>query len=842
MNSRVHFWVVCDAVDFIKNYGDGSQKKALQTLQIAYGENKLVEDLPAGRTAVEYLAGFESWHTDKFRDLAFELPGLPFERKRSLTGFAGRVFSAFDHFINPFPQEEKIWSGAEGYTYGLSSQRGLDSLIMRGASDYLHGRIDIENSPVLERLRPFWEQEADEWNRHFAREVRHVKFAPWTALIAFYYSRLVLNHFDPLEVRGPNSHLVGLQILGPVLHAICDSCSIQHVRPALGFGHPIWENYVQSRIYNHEIELDPTMIRSFFDEEPFVPRRTKNSGPLEGRFDVETFVHDMSIRTVNRMTLSTGSSWQQILQADTGFWWKYLSGPRMTDDVRYIYNQAVAGTVHALVRCCEDLTAVGILEPGRGLTDPKKMPPLHLMQDNLRTLPVKRPLPDGVPSEEFRPAPFIEAGDLLGFEPVGVTDLAERLGDAKQMFAGPGDRQSRGDEVERVLRGIESSLAAQYEAKAREIGPQFCPLSYLEELPIESDLSAHFGTATFRLPSSDECNDSHLMQRYMDQAASHELLAEKLQLTQLAAAFSYYRDQRSLESEAASQLNLLVEGLRELKSTSPYRTRGVPEVSLDASVQSVSDEPRNMQRADESESRPDLTATAAKVGSAIFNLPLAGLTALSSAVKSLLSLLARLTALLMNLPMAALATVAAVILVAILVYPPGAPQPIIGLSSEQWKPPRLKLMAPRKPVPKAPLLEPIPKTRVAMIVQFQGFEKPPEQGLVDSLYQALRPTSKWKREFDFVPPIKIKQAIAKGAIKAETTKGLLEGLRSELDVAQVLVLTVQRSRDRFDVTAEMKDLSTGKIRGIDTQKDLKRDELPKGVRTSASRLLSQTGM
>ncbi len=841
MNSRVHFWVVCDAVDFIKNHGDESQKKALQTLQIAYGEDKPVEDIPVGRTAVEYLAGFESWHTDKYRDLALEIPTLPFGAKRSITGFGGRVFTAFDHFINPFPQEEKIWSGAEGYTYDLSSQKGLDSLIMLGASDYLQARIDVENSPVLGRLKPFWERESGEWASHMARKVRDVKFASWTALTSFYYSSLILHHFEPLEVRGPNSHLVGLQILGPVLHAAVDSCSIQHVRPALGFGHPIWENYVQSKIYNREIELDPIMVQTFLTEEPFAPSRTKIDGPMKGRFDVETFVHEMSIRTANRLTLSTGLSWRQILQADTGFWWKYLSGPGMMDDVRYIYHQAVAGTVHAIVRSCEDLTAAGILESGKGLTDPNKMPPVQLAQDNLRTLPGKRRSPDDVPSEEFRQDPFCDAGDLLGFDPVEETDLVNQLRDVKQLFVGPVGTQRRAEDVERVLDAIESSLRVQHEAKARLTGPWFCPLSYLEELPVESDLSAHFGTATFRLPSSDECNDPHLMQRYMDQTAAHELLAEKLQITQLSAAFSYYRDQRTPGSEIGSQFNLLVEGLRELRRVGSYPTREAPEVSHDASVQSISGEISRTPKTRESEGQPHLKGAAAKVGFGIFNLPLAAVHGLSSVVKGVLSVMQHWTASLMNVPVAALATAVTAILVLVLVYPHGAPQPIIGLSSEQWKTPRLKLMAPGRLLRKGPLLKQIPKSRVAMIIQFQGFETPPEQALIDSLYQALRPERAWKKELDFVAPTKLKQAVADGAIKAETTKEFLEGLRTKLDVGEVVLFTVRKRGDLFEVTAEMKDLSTGKVRGEDTRKNLTSDELAKGVRQSAAGLLSQPG-
>jgi hypothetical protein len=40
MMSKVHFWIVCDAVEFIKSHGTDEQKRALQTLQLAYGEKK----------------------------------------------------------------------------------------------------------------------------------------------------------------------------------------------------------------------------------------------------------------------------------------------------------------------------------------------------------------------------------------------------------------------------------------------------------------------------------------------------------------------------------------------------------------------------------------------------------------------------------------------------------------------------------------------------------------------------------------------------------------------------------------------------------------------------------
>lgn len=838
MNSRVHFWVVCDAVDFIKNHGTELQQRALQNLQISYGEHRPVKDIPVGRTAVEYLAGFEAWHTDKFRDLAFELPALPVERKRSLTGFAGRVFTAFHHFINPYPQQEQAWTGSEGYSYDVSSKKGLDTLIMQGVSHHLGGRVDMANSPVLERLRPYWEREAQEWTDHFSQEVRHVRFAPWTALTSFYYSHLVSDHFEPLEVRGPNRHIVGLQLLGPVFHSIADACTIQHVRTTLGFGHPIWENYVQSRVYNREIELNPDLVTSFLLEKPFSPGLTRTEGPMKGCFDIEAFVQEMSVRTVRRLSSSTGRTWRQILEEDKSFWRNYLIDSRMIEDVRYLYNQAVAGTVHAIVRCHADLTALGILKPGIGLAEPGKMPRLALVQDNLRKLPEKRHAHGSVSVEDFRPDPFSDAKDLLGFEPAVETDLPALLSEARALFSAHGGLRKNGDRIGPVLGKVESSLVAQHDAMARRMGDDFCPLRHIEVLPVESDLSAHFGTATFRLPSSDECNDADLFHRYMELTAAHEVMAEKLQLTQAIASLTFYRARYSGQSEAAGEIDRVVEALNRLRSVGLDRAYQAAEVVVERSGETLQAESRSPDEPNHYGDRPEVSS-AVRVGVAVFNFPLTAVRALAASGRRALTVMKEWTGSQMNVPVAALATVATVVLVVVMIYPRGSPHPVIGFSATQWKEPRLKMMGPKGAIPKSPRAGVAPKPRVAMIVQFQGFEQPVRQALVDSLYQALRPGPKWKREFRFVAPDKLKEALDAGAIKADTAHELIKGLKSSLDVSRVLLFTVEKTGDRFDVKADLRDLDTGALTTAAVQKQLPREQLPRAVRMSASDLLSQ---
>ena len=174
-----------------------------------------------------------------------------------LTGLFGHTFTAFNHFINPYPDGAKQWSTGSGYSYNSSSMKGFDSFVVKGISVYLRGLVDEDNSLVLNRVRPAWTKGLSEWRDNFEHEIVNTTFAPWSVLVKFYYAYFLHDQNEPLEVRGPNSHLVGLQLLGPVFHAIADACSPQHVRPALGFGHQAWENYVQSRVYSREIDVNP---------------------------------------------------------------------------------------------------------------------------------------------------------------------------------------------------------------------------------------------------------------------------------------------------------------------------------------------------------------------------------------------------------------------------------------------------------------------------------------------------------------------------------------------------------------------------------------------------------
>jgi hypothetical protein len=540
MNGKVHFWIVCDAVDYIKNSGTPLQKKALQSLELAYGQLKSIGEIPSSESAIERLAGFESWHTDKFGDLSLRLPGLLWRSKRNVTGLFGHTFTAFNHFINPYPEVDKQWSTGSGYSYHSSSKKGFDSFVVKGISEYLRGLVDKENSLVLDRVRPAWQQGVSEWKANFQRGFVNTSFVPWSVLVKFYYTHFLSDQDNPLEVRGPNSHLVGLQLLGPVFHAIADACSPQHVRPALGFGHQAWENYVQSRVYARQISLNPSLISNIMSMESFSPELTISAGEFKGRFDIESFVHQLSVMTAEKVSTSTSSTWRDLYEAGEKFWKWYLTGKQVEDDSTYLYHQAVAGTVHTIERACRDLDSLGILTHDC-LHHDKQLQCLKCIQDDGIVMPHKVLGDDDAPAEETRPDPLRKASDLLGFDRSNDADIQALINQFEALYLKSGRHERRGRDFVELLDKIETTEIKEYELQAQQAGSPFCPLRSMERIPIDSDVSAHFGVETFRLPSLSECKDPSLFSEYMDKLDEHSEVAHKLELTTCAASLAHLK-------------------------------------------------------------------------------------------------------------------------------------------------------------------------------------------------------------------------------------------------------------------------------------------------------------
>jgi hypothetical protein len=779
MNAKVHYWVVSDAVSYIRNHGNEAQKKALQAFQDAYGENLPVQTIPQHQSAVERLAGFESRHTDKFGDLSLRIPALPWGAKSDVTGLGGRMFTAFNHFINPFSGTDQSWPKAHGYSYGSSSMRGIDRLVVQGISDHLHGTVDVDHSLVLERIEPFWMRGTSEWKRNFGRELVYTNFAPWTVLVDYYYSQFLDRHFEPLQVRGPNEYIAGLQLLGPVLHATTDASSPQHVRSVLGFGHHVWENYVQSRVYNREIGIDPGLIGRILKEEPFDPWLTIDQGPGQARFDVPDFVHRLSLRTADRLGSSTQHTWLELWQEGESFWKGYLTGTSVADDAHYLYHQAVAAAVHVIERACKDLREAGILSATGKLESPEKKPEIKRVQDEGEEMPLKRVDNGDAPPEETRPIPFTATRDILGFDPIGDSYLSEGLDQVRRYFSKTDRGKRETPELAALRRKIEESLIGQYRAMESREGAGFCPLRMVEKIPLDSDISAHFGTSTFRLPSSEECNDPELLSDYIDLLDTHAEMAHKMQLTQVIAGLKFYTEELNPKRAHASRIGNVIAAIEKERDGRAYRSAGA----------------RKTER-----------VTVARARTPVRKEPLSE--RIGAALRSMVSALS-------SVPVPALATAAVAVLVAVLLIPRGPEGPRLALSPVQWQAPGLTLMT-----PKALLKSPLPpKPKLFILLYFKGFELPPNQGTVNRYYRAMHPPEKLLDRFDVVSPSALDAAVKRGEVNAGKRPQLLSGLHDALGITDVLAVTVAAVRDRFRIEGERINLRTGNTvrRAMDRQ-------------------------
>jgi hypothetical protein len=793
MMGKSHYWVVSDAVAYMKKFGNEQQKTALQTFELAYGRRDSVENIPLHQTAIERLVGFEALHTDKFGDLALAFRGIPGNGKRNVTGIGFHMFTAFNHFINPFPESDVPWTGAAGYAYETSSMRGVDSFVVKGISDHLLGLVDVDNSLVLERLRSSWHNGEESWNENFNQYLSKTRFAPWNVLAGFYYYHLIEHHYEPLEVRGPNQFIGGVQLIGPLVHAAADACSVQHVRSTLGFGHSIWENYLKSKCYNRQINVNARMVSEFLADEAFSSSILLDDGPLVGYFDVNRFLYMLATKTAQRLQQSTQQDWTRLWHAGDKFWRNYLLGVSMREDAHYLYNMAVAATVHVLVRCYEDLVRRGHLSSGEGLRNKEKLPKLDLIQEEHPDFPSKKAI-DGLPSEALMAVPFSSPEDILGFTPIGSTDLQQLLGDTYRKLSSPSSGKSA---ILELFRGIEDQLIAQYEKMSQKTCEIFCPLRATEKLPLDSELSAHFGTGTFRMPSSEECDDPEMFEEYMQLSEVHAENAYKIQLTQVIAGLKFSMRKFESQPALAKKFDSLVKSLESARDAEL-------EKQSDAIVELEASRTRHKSKADRAQGAEKQSV----------------LQRVASAVQDWISPL-------FQVPVTALATVAATILLLVVLLPRGGQEPFLGLSTEKWDKPQINLMAPKsvKDIQVSP--ERVEKPRVAVLLYFKDFKNRLPQEEIDSFYRAMKPKQSLTRRLDIVSPNKVNEVMAKTRVNVEDINAAVTSLQNELGLNRILILTITAKGDGVFLDSELRDIDSGQVRISKADSPITREEIPR---------------
>ncbi|MFC1836594.1 hypothetical protein ACFL2Q_18020 [Thermodesulfobacteriota bacterium] len=179
-------------------------------------------------------------------------------------------------------------------------------------------------------------------------------------------------------------------------------------------------------------------------------------------------------------------------------------------------------------------------------------------------------------------------------------------------------------------------------------------------------------------------------------------------------------------------------------------------------------------------------------------------------------------------PTLALGTVAAVALLAVLIYPRPDAGPTLGLSSVNWG--LENGLGKPKSTAKRPL--------AAMLLYFEGFDKPVPQGEIDSLYEALRPGEDLLEIYRFVAPARLREFVGKDAGQSER-KNLLDKLHKGLHVSEALAVTVAPDGGRYRVDLRLFDLTTGRERSAAWRTNLSKAELPAKLRDAVSGLLTR---
>ncbi len=773
MNAQVHFWIVSDAVQYIKGYGEDKTKRGLQAFEVAYGEDVSIDGLDYGKTALEYLAGFEAWHTDKFGDLSLELVGGPWAAKKDITGMAGHLFTAFNHFVNPYPYEGHPWAISGGYSYDDSSRAGVDSFVMKGISEYLLGRLDNENTMVFDRIRPGWRLKPSDWKRNLEAPLEEMKFAPWTVLGPFYYNWFLFHHFEPIEVRGPNNSIIGLQTLGPVFHAATDCCSMQHVRPTLGYQHQVWENYTQAMAFRGKIKMDPGTVSEMLSQTPFksLPKiSTENDLEI---LDLESFLRNISLATASRLSQSMGLGWGGVWDKDERGWKDFMAGPSIVQDTQHLYNQAVAATVILIGEAFSDLEMLGVIDGSGKLAEEMGARHLELEQNKFDQWPPTPP--QGADTEDLREDYLLKSAGPIDSDPSAKRKLKGILDRLDAPIRSSYNRDSATKELRGVLKELERLFITIYQENRRISGPDFCPINLDARIPLDSDMSAHFGSGTYRLPSKEECDDPEGLRGYMEKVELHSYKAHLVHLTQAIAALEFNFERLKEEAGDQASAKSRINDLRK------FRDQGLQ---------------RDGVVAEKTTSEKSRKTTPNYYG-------------------ALLGLFDKITEFL-SVPQFAVATVVAAALALVLVLPRGGPDLQFGLSSVDWEKPAFSVMGPPKAYPKG-AVDKKPRLKLAMVIVFRDVEQAKEQKVVDSFYRNLEPTPAMEGQYRILPPYKLKESVNKGEIKVSSREAFLESLKTGLNVSKVLLATVRGlGDDKFSVQSELVDLVSGEVKSSRT--------------------------
>lgn len=573
MNGNVHYWIVCDAVRFVREHGNSYEKNAFQAWETAYGGGDL-NSTPYYQSRIEDIIGQESLYTDRYQDLALYLESWAGFWQGNITEYDGYIFTALNHFL-AVPWNPTDWWRTNGYYYYWSSQIGNDALAMTGKVDYKDAEVDNGYSPIIDRVSLGWTGGSRSWSDNWEWDIRYTMFAPASLLAYYYYWRLLRRYFTYVDVNGQRSDgIAGLYLLGPVIHAASDACVPQHVISAMDYKHQEWESFVETGAFNWSIDLEPGLVRDLLDNH--MVRYHYTGGDLQNMFAIDYVISELCGWKTFIRFLELNSLGGVDQMRSESFWNSYMANPaKVESDAQFFYNLAVAAAVRIISEACYDVIATG----GGGTSTPKirgissytfvgGYPPRKPKDNNLW--------------QPLRPlSPYLKSYNVLGFYPRNWRPLATALAETRlelQRWLTEGVPDER---VVNQVGRLERELLLQF-AQARQEGltgfqaPKHLQFPvHVEQIrqkcglpPVSENAETRplFGLTTFRLPTEAEYKNADQFATYLKESEANRVNAKLISLTRCIALHKFLY---SVETDRIkrSKLERAIEGLE--------RTRGV---------------------------------------------------------------------------------------------------------------------------------------------------------------------------------------------------------------------------------------------------------------------------
>jgi Putative zinc-finger len=127
--------------------------------------------------------------------------------------------------------------------------------------------------------------------------------------------------------------------------------------------------------------------------------------------------------------------------------------------------------------------------------------------------------------------------------------------------------------------------------------------------------------------------------------------------------------------------------------------------------------------------------------------------------------------------------------------------------------------------------------KAAFVVFFKDFKDPLPQEQIDSLYEALKPSAELNERYSIVSPQETSEVIKSGKVPSHDRSAMIDGLRKNLNVSRVLVITVFPSADKLAARIEFIDTISGKTLQTKTEENMSLSELAARVRSDAFDML-----